>query len=83
MPTTLNLTLAGPVPRDARNRRGSGNPVRPHHGSVALRRGDVKDFADNPQRIGILIKELTTYLHGTVSRLARAQTNGNRPPPAG
>src|SRR5580765_8432724 len=35
--------------------------------------GDVKDFADNPQRIGILIKELTTYLHGTVSRLARAQ----------
>jgi 2-(1,2-epoxy-1,2-dihydrophenyl)acetyl-CoA isomerase len=35
--------------------------------------GDVKDFADNPDRIGILIKELTTYLHGTVSRLARAQ----------
>jgi 2-(1,2-epoxy-1,2-dihydrophenyl)acetyl-CoA isomerase len=35
--------------------------------------GDVKDFADNPSRIGILIKELTTYLHGAVSRLARAQ----------
>lgn len=35
--------------------------------------GDVKDFADNPDRIGILIKELTTYLHGAVSRLARAQ----------
>src|SRR5919198_1596411 len=35
--------------------------------------GDVKDFADNPERIGILVKELTTYLHGTVSRLARAQ----------
>jgi 2-(1,2-epoxy-1,2-dihydrophenyl)acetyl-CoA isomerase len=35
--------------------------------------GDVKDFADNPARIGILIKELTTYLHGAVSRLARAQ----------
>jgi 2-(1,2-epoxy-1,2-dihydrophenyl)acetyl-CoA isomerase len=34
--------------------------------------GDVKDFADNPDRIGILIKELTTYLHGAVSRLARA-----------
>jgi 2-(1,2-epoxy-1,2-dihydrophenyl)acetyl-CoA isomerase len=34
--------------------------------------GDVKDFADNPGRIGILIKELTTYLHGAVSRLARA-----------
>jgi 2-(1,2-epoxy-1,2-dihydrophenyl)acetyl-CoA isomerase len=35
--------------------------------------GDVKDFADNPERIGILIKELTTYLHGAVSRLARTQ----------
>ena len=35
--------------------------------------GDVKDFADTPDRIGILIKELTTYLHGAVSRLARAQ----------
>ena len=33
--------------------------------------GDVKDFADTPDRIGILIKELTTYLHGAVSRLAR------------
>jgi 2-(1,2-epoxy-1,2-dihydrophenyl)acetyl-CoA isomerase len=33
--------------------------------------GDVKDFNDNPDRIGILIKELTTYLHGAVSRLAR------------
>jgi len=33
--------------------------------------GDVKDFADHPDRIGIVIKELTTYLHGAVSRLAR------------
>jgi 2-(1,2-epoxy-1,2-dihydrophenyl)acetyl-CoA isomerase len=33
--------------------------------------GDVKDFHDNPDRIGVFIKELTTYLHGTVSRLAR------------
>jgi len=33
--------------------------------------GDVKDFADNLPRVGVLIKELTTYLHGTVSRLAR------------
>src|SRR6266705_3465107 len=33
--------------------------------------GDVKDFNANPDRIGILIKELTTYLHGAVSRLAR------------
>ena len=28
--------------------------------------GDVKDFADTPDRIGILVKELTTYLHGAV-----------------
>jgi len=34
--------------------------------------GDVKDFADSPDRIGILIKELTTYLHGAVSRLCRS-----------
>ena len=33
--------------------------------------GDVKDFADNLERIGALIKELTTYLHGAVSRLCR------------
>jgi 2-(1,2-epoxy-1,2-dihydrophenyl)acetyl-CoA isomerase len=33
--------------------------------------GDVKDFADSPDRIGVLVKELTTYLHGAVSRLAR------------
>jgi 2-(1,2-epoxy-1,2-dihydrophenyl)acetyl-CoA isomerase len=34
--------------------------------------GDVKDFADNLPRIGVLIKELTTYLHGAVSRLVRS-----------
>jgi 2-(1,2-epoxy-1,2-dihydrophenyl)acetyl-CoA isomerase len=34
--------------------------------------GDVKDFADNPDRIGIFIKELTTYLHGAVSRFSRS-----------
>lgn len=34
--------------------------------------GDVKDFADNLPRIGILVKELTTYLHGAVSRLCRS-----------
>jgi 2-(1,2-epoxy-1,2-dihydrophenyl)acetyl-CoA isomerase len=33
--------------------------------------GDVKDFADNLPRIGALIKELTTYIHGAVSRLVR------------
>ncbi len=34
--------------------------------------GDVKGFADNADRIGALIKELTTYLHGAVSRLCRS-----------
>ncbi len=34
--------------------------------------GDVKDFGQNLARIGILIKELTTYVHGAVSRLVRA-----------
>ena len=34
--------------------------------------GDVKAFADSPDRIGILLKELTTYVHGTVSRLVRS-----------
>jgi 2-(1,2-epoxy-1,2-dihydrophenyl)acetyl-CoA isomerase len=33
--------------------------------------GDVKDFADGLPRIGVLIKELTTYVHGAVSRLVR------------
>src|SRR3954447_16228830 len=33
--------------------------------------GDVKGFADNLERIGALIKELTTYLHGAISRLSR------------
>jgi 2-(1,2-epoxy-1,2-dihydrophenyl)acetyl-CoA isomerase len=35
--------------------------------------GDVKGFADNLDRIGALIKELTTYLHGAVSRLCRSE----------
>src|SRR3989442_14008446 len=34
--------------------------------------GDVRDFADNLEHIGVLIKELTTYLHGTVSRFCRS-----------
>jgi 2-(1,2-epoxy-1,2-dihydrophenyl)acetyl-CoA isomerase len=34
--------------------------------------GDVKGFAENLPRIGALIKELTTYLHGAVSRLCRS-----------
>jgi 2-(1,2-epoxy-1,2-dihydrophenyl)acetyl-CoA isomerase len=34
--------------------------------------GDVKDFAAAGERVGALIKELTTFLHGAVSRLARS-----------
>ncbi len=34
--------------------------------------GDVKAFHENIDRVGVLIKELTTYLHGAVSRLARS-----------
>ena len=34
--------------------------------------GDVKDFVDNLGQIGAHIKELTTYLHGAISRLCRS-----------
>ena len=34
--------------------------------------GDVKDFADNLEHIGALVKELTTYLHGAISRFCRS-----------
>ena len=34
--------------------------------------GDVKSFVDNLGRIGVHIKELTTYLHGAISRLCRS-----------
>ncbi|HTO50893.1 MAG TPA: enoyl-CoA hydratase-related protein [Burkholderiales bacterium] len=34
--------------------------------------GDVKAFHASGDRAGILIKQLTTYLHGAVSRLARS-----------
>jgi 2-(1,2-epoxy-1,2-dihydrophenyl)acetyl-CoA isomerase len=34
--------------------------------------GDVREFIDNLDRIGTHIKELTTYLHGAVSRLCRS-----------
>jgi 2-(1,2-epoxy-1,2-dihydrophenyl)acetyl-CoA isomerase len=33
--------------------------------------GDVKDFVDGLDRIGAHIKELTTYLHGAISRFCR------------
>jgi 2-(1,2-epoxy-1,2-dihydrophenyl)acetyl-CoA isomerase len=35
--------------------------------------GDVKEFADSGDRVSALIKELTTYLHGAVSRLCRSE----------
>src|SRR3989442_2902652 len=41
-------------------------------GKAVCARGDVKAFADNLPRIGALVKELTTYLHRIVSRLARS-----------
>jgi len=34
--------------------------------------GDVKGFVENLPRIGAHAKELTTYLHGTISRLCRS-----------
>jgi 2-(1,2-epoxy-1,2-dihydrophenyl)acetyl-CoA isomerase len=33
--------------------------------------GDVKEFVESLNRIGAMVKELTTYLHGAVSRLCR------------
>ena len=33
--------------------------------------GDVKDFTQTLPRIGVLLKELTTFIHGAVSRLVR------------
>jgi 2-(1,2-epoxy-1,2-dihydrophenyl)acetyl-CoA isomerase len=33
--------------------------------------GDVKEFVQSLPRIGVVIKELTTYIHGVVSRLVR------------
>jgi 2-(1,2-epoxy-1,2-dihydrophenyl)acetyl-CoA isomerase len=33
--------------------------------------GDVKEFAGHLDRIGVLLKELTTYLHAAISRFAR------------
>lgn len=35
--------------------------------------GDVKHFADNLPGFGAMVKELTTYLHGAVSRLCRSE----------
>ena len=70
----LNLTLARELfhaSLEADEDRGVRCIVITGAGKAFCAGGDVKDFADNPGRIGILIKELTTYLHGAVSRLAR------------
>jgi 2-(1,2-epoxy-1,2-dihydrophenyl)acetyl-CoA isomerase len=72
----LNLSLARDVfhaTLEADEDRGVRCIVITGAGKAFCAGGDVKDFADNPERIGVLIKELTTYLHGAVSRLARAQ----------
>src|SRR5262249_9974569 len=70
----LNLALARElftavleVDEDPAGRCG----VLPGAGKAFCGGGDVKDFADNPPRIGVLIKELPTYTPGAVSRLVR------------
>src|SRR5262247_1002104 len=71
----LNRTLGGELFRatlEADEDRAARCIVVTGAGKAFCAGGDVKEFADNPDRIGIFIKELTTYLHGTVSRLARA-----------
>ncbi|MEK7444555.1 MAG: enoyl-CoA hydratase-related protein [candidate division NC10 bacterium] len=71
----LNLTLARDVFQatlEADESREVRCIVITGAGKAFCAGGDVKDFADNPDRIGILVKELTTYLHGAVSRLARS-----------
>jgi 2-(1,2-epoxy-1,2-dihydrophenyl)acetyl-CoA isomerase len=70
----LNLALAREVFQavlEADEDRGVRCIVVTGAGKAFCAGGDVKDFADNPERIGILVKELTTYLHGAVSRLVR------------
>jgi len=62
------------LPRRPRGRRGPRRALHRRYGrgEGLLRGRDVKDFNDNADRIGVVIKELTTYLHGAVSRLARS-----------
>lgn len=40
-------------------------------GSAFCAGGDVKEFAEHGDKIGIHLKRLTTFLHGAISRLAR------------
>lgn len=72
----LNLTLGGELFRatlEADEDRAARCIVLTGAGKAFCAGGDVKDFNDNADRIGIVIKELTTYLHGAVSRLSRTQ----------
>src|SRR5215472_9413715 len=70
----LNLTLGGELfhaTLEADEDRAARCIVITGTGKAFCAGGDVKDFNDNADRIGVVIKELTTYLHGAVSRLAR------------
>src|SRR4029453_15526981 len=75
----LNLTLGRELFQaalEADEDRAVGCIVITGAGKAFCAGGDVKDFADNPDRIGILIKELTPYLHVAVLRLARTLNHG-------
>ena len=70
----------GPLPRHAGGGRGPRRPLhRDHRRGEGLLRGRRRQGLrrQSGDRIGILIKELTTYLHGAVSRLARAAEAGD------
>ena len=60
---------------DIANHCGSNNAVRAAvltgNGDKAFcAGGDVAAFAEDPQRVGLLLKEMTTYLHMAISRFA-------------
>ena len=70
----LNLTLGRELfhaTLEADEDRGIRCIVVTGAGKAFCAGGDVKDFAEAGDRVGVVIKELTTYLHGAVSRLAR------------
>jgi 2-(1,2-epoxy-1,2-dihydrophenyl)acetyl-CoA isomerase len=71
----LNLELASELFRavlEADEDRGVRCIVLTGAGKAFCGGGDVKAFADNIPTIGVLIKELASYVHGTVSRLCRS-----------
>ena len=71
----LNLALgAGALRRGARGGRGPGGALRrPDRGRARPSAGAATSRTSRRtcSRIGILMKELTTYIHGVVSRLVR------------